>query len=251
MTRAEPSPFSKIRSTRAHEQIVQQLQQLILSGKLEAGARLPSERAMMSEFHVSRPTVREALRVAESMGLISVRPGDPGGPKVLGSPSIGITRVFDGLIQAGGISPLELLEMRIVLDSAAAALASTQPRQRRQKLRAVLRHMQTTTDLDRFAELDADFHEAMIVASGNRLFHLVFQALDAPIRSLIKSSFNTPQCHTREETLRHHTAIVDAIESGEAQRAAGAVRQHLREFYSSGLSAQERTRIRSFEQAME
>ena len=90
--------FEKVRSARAHERIVEQLENRILSGKLTPGERLPSERALMTTFQVSRPTVREALRVAESMGLISIRHGDPGGPKVLGTPSIGITRVFDGML---------------------------------------------------------------------------------------------------------------------------------------------------------
>ena len=128
MTASDVSSFARVRSTRAHEHIVEQLQRLILSGKLAPGSRLPSERAMMIEFQVSRPTVREALRVAESMGLIAVRHGDPGGPKVLGTPSVGITRVFDSLLDAGCTSALELLEMRVVLDSSAAALASTQPK---------------------------------------------------------------------------------------------------------------------------
>jgi len=245
------SSFSKVRSTRAHELIVEQLQHLILSGKLAPGSRLPSERAMMTEFQVSRPTVREALRVAESMGLISVRHGDPGGPKVLGTPSIGITRVFDSLLQSGCTSALELLEMRVMLDSAAAALATTQPKRRLSNLLEVLRQMQATTDLHAFAELDTNFHEAVIVASGNRLFHLVFQALKEPIRSLIEHSLRAAPKQSRAETLQHHAAIVEAIQKGDASRAASAVRAHLSEFYLPILPAQDKLRIKTFLQAME
>jgi GntR family transcriptional repressor for pyruvate dehydrogenase complex len=240
----------KVRSARAHEQIVEQLKDLILGGKLPPGSRLPSERAMMAEFNVSRPTVREALRVAESMGLISVRPGDPGGAKVLGTPSLGITRVFDSLLQAGGASALELLELRIVLDSAAAALASMQPREKLKNLKDVLTQMQSTTELGAFAELDVRFHEAVIVASGNRLFHLIFQALDEPIRAVIESTLKS-QSQRREETLKHHGAIVQAIQSGDARRAASALRSHLHTFYLPVLSAQDRRRLKAFVQALE
>jgi DNA-binding FadR family transcriptional regulator len=243
--------FAKVRSRRAHEHIVEQLQRLILSGKLAPGSRLPSERAMMIEFQVSRPTVREALRVAESMGLISVRHGDPGGAKVLGTPSIGISRVFDSLLQTGCASALELLEMRVVLDSSAAALASSQPKSRLTNLHEVLRQMQTTTDLHAFAELDANFHEAVIVASRNRLFLLVFQALKETIRSLIEIRLTSSQHQSRKETLLHHAAIVDAIQLGDAHRAASAVRAHLREFYSPVLPAQDKSRLKAFMQAME
>jgi GntR family transcriptional regulator, transcriptional repressor for pyruvate dehydrogenase complex len=251
MTGPEPSSFARVRSTRAHEQIVEQLQRLILSGKLPPGTRLPSERAMMAEFQVSRPTVREALRVAESMGLVSVRHGDPGGPKVLCAPSIGITRVFDSLLESGCTSVLELLEMRVVLDSSAAALASTQPRSRLGNLREALERMQATTDLHAFAELDANFHEAVIMASGNRLFLLVFQALKEPIRTLIENSLGTAPKQGRAETLKHHAAIVDAIRAGDAHRAASAARAHLSEFYRPVLSAQDKLRIKVFTQAME
>jgi DNA-binding FadR family transcriptional regulator len=251
MMPATDSPFTQARSIRAHESILEQLQNLILSGKLPPGSRLPSERAMMSEFQVSRPTVREALRVAESMGLISVRPGDPGGPKVLGAPSIGIKRVLDGLLQVGGTSALELIETRIALDSAAAALASMQPRERLEGMKEILCHMQTTTDLREFAALDVSFHEAVTLASGNRLFHLIFLALGEPIRALIESKFKSSQNNSREETLQHHRAIVDAIHSGNARLAASSVRTHLGEFYFPVLPPKERLRLKSFVQATE
>ncbi|MDR3745208.1 MAG: FadR/GntR family transcriptional regulator [Acidobacteriaceae bacterium] len=248
---AKVSPFSIVRSTRAHEQIVEQLQHAILSGKLAPGSRLPSERAMMVEFQVSRPTVREALRVAENIGLISVRPGDPGGSKVLGTPSVGIARVFDSLLQTGCTSALELLEMRVVLDSSAAALASTQPKSHLSGLHEALRKMQATTDLHSFAEQDANFHEAVIVASGNRIFHLVFQALNEPIRTMIENTLRSSEPRSREETLQQHAAIVEAIQKGEAHQAACAVRSHLREFYLPILPAQDRRHLKSFLQAME
>jgi GntR family transcriptional repressor for pyruvate dehydrogenase complex len=251
MTTPEMSPFSKVRSTRAHEQIVAQLQSLILSGKLAPGSRLPSERAMMVEFQVSRPTVREALRVAESMGLISVRPGDPGGSKVLAAPSIGISRVFASMLETGCTSAVELLEMRIVIDSSAAALASMQPRRKLENLLEILKQMELATDLSAFAELDANFHEAVIVESGNRLFHLIFQALEQPIRSLIENRFKSSRKQSRVETLQHHAAIVEAIQAGDAHRAASAVRTHLREFYFHGLPASDQQRIKSIVQAME
>ena len=193
--------------------------------------------------------IREAS--AENIGLISVRPGDPGGSKVLGTPSVGIARVFDSLLQTGCTSALELLEMRVVLDSSAAALASTQPKSHLSGLREAFRKMQATTDLHSFAEQDANFHEAVIVASGNRIFHLVFQALNEPIRTMIENTLRSSEPRSREETLQQHAAIVEAIQKGDAHQAACAVRSHLREFYLPILSAQDRRHLKSFLQAME
>jgi DNA-binding FadR family transcriptional regulator len=245
------SPFSTVRLTRAHEQIVEQLQYAILTGKLAAGTRLPSERAMMVQFQVSRPTIREALRVAENIGLISVRPGDPGGSKVLGTPSLGIARVFGSLLETGRTSALELLEMRVVLDSSAAALASAQPKRSLAGVSAALEAMRNTTQVSEFADSDVNFHEALVVASGNRLFHLFFQALNAPIRTLIENCFLASEPDSREETLRQHADIVNAIREGDARGAACAVRRHLSEFYLPILSAQDKQRLKAFLQAME
>ena len=116
--------FEPIKPTRAHEAILAQLQCKILEGELAPGDRLPSERVMMETFGVSRPTVREALRVAESMGLVAVRHGDPGGPRVLGMPSVGVSRVLDSLLSAERTSVAELLEARMVLEGTAARLAA-------------------------------------------------------------------------------------------------------------------------------
>jgi GntR family transcriptional regulator, transcriptional repressor for pyruvate dehydrogenase complex len=250
-TKAKASPFSSVRCTRAHEQIVDQLQQAILGGELAPGTRLPSERALMEEFQVSRPTIREALRVAENMGLISVRPGDRGGSKVLCTPSIGIWRVLESLLQTGCMSALELVEMSIVLNSSAAALASTQPKSRLAGLRKALANIVCPTDFHAYAEEDANFHEALIVASGNRLFHIVFQALNDSIRTLIENSVRSSQEWDCEGSRQRHANVVDAIQKGEAHRAACAIRTHLRDFYMPVLSDEDKPRLISFLEAME
>src|SRR5690242_8615049 len=128
MAKKKSSPtFEPIKPARAHEAVLAQLQCKILEGQLAPGDRLPSERGMMDTFGVSRPTVREALRVAESLGLVAVRHGDPGGPRVLGQPSVGVARVLDGLLSAERTSVAELLEARMVLEGTAARLAAARP----------------------------------------------------------------------------------------------------------------------------
>lgn len=138
-----------------------------------------------------------------------------------------------------------------MLDSYAAALACEQPRDRLTPLLELLRQMQVTTDLHQFAALDARFHETVIEASGNRLLHIIFEALDEPIQSLIEDSLKPSHEQSREDTLQQHATILTAIQNGEARLAATAVRTHLREFYSPVLSGEERRTIKSFTHAME
>ena len=80
---SESTRFRPVQPVRAYERIVEQVEDALASGELRPGQRLPSERELVGQFEVSRSTVREALRVLESNGVVRSRPGDPNGPEVL------------------------------------------------------------------------------------------------------------------------------------------------------------------------
>jgi DNA-binding FadR family transcriptional regulator len=217
MARKSASPaFEPIKPTRAHEAILAQLQRKILEGALAPGDRLPSERAMMDTFGVSRPTVREALRVAESLGLVAVRHGDPGGPRVLGQPSVGVTRVLDGLLAAERISVAELLEARMVLEGAAARLAAARPAAALGPLEEAYRTMEQAPDFARFVEADALFHRRVAEVGGNRLLVVILTALRDPIVRLITEGLaGATESQARAKILRAHGEILKAIRAGD------------------------------------
>jgi DNA-binding FadR family transcriptional regulator len=240
----ENPAFAKVRSVRAHEQIVEQLQQRILRGELPAGSHLPSERAMMTQFQVSRPTVREALRVAEHLGLVTVRQGDPAGPLVIAHPSAGISRVVEGMLQSEQMSLGDLLELRMVLDGTSARLASKQTKAAIARITAVYEQMCAAPDLDSFARLDARFHYEIASVSGNRLFALTLEALDEPIRRLIASNLSAPSSnHTREATIAQHGEILALIRKGDGDGASAAALRHLHDLYAPALNRREQARL--------
>ncbi|MGI8717025.1 MAG: FadR/GntR family transcriptional regulator, partial [Lapillicoccus sp.] len=80
---SEVPAFRPVTSVRLSQGIVEQVEQALASGELRPGQRLPSERELVVQFGASRSTVREALRVLESTGVVRSRPGDPHGPEVL------------------------------------------------------------------------------------------------------------------------------------------------------------------------
>ena len=137
---------------------------------------------MMDTFGVSRPTIREALRVAESLGLVTVRHGDPGGPRVLGQPSVGVARVLHGLLSAERTSVTELLEARMVLEGAAARLAA-RPDAELGPLEDAYRAMEHAPDFARFVEADALFHRRVAEVGGNRLLVVILTARQRPDRA--------------------------------------------------------------------
>src|SRR3954452_14616755 len=96
----------------------------ILKSGLQPGARLPSEREMREQFGVGRGTLREALRVLEAEGLITVRSGPHGGPVIARPDAIRLARLLILLVIAWGVTLRCGHEVRIVLEPLAAAQAA-------------------------------------------------------------------------------------------------------------------------------
>src|SRR6266705_1177517 len=67
--------YTPIQSSKVYEQIAEQIEKLILSGELQSGDRLPTERELAEQFQASRTAVREAMKTLAQKGLVNMRPG--------------------------------------------------------------------------------------------------------------------------------------------------------------------------------
>src|SRR5437764_12675328 len=106
------------------ELVAQQLRRQIIRGELTEGEALPSEAALMAQFGVSRPTLREAFRVLEAEGLISVRRGAHGGARVH-TPDVDVAARYAGLVlEHRGATLADVYEATALVEPpCAAALA--------------------------------------------------------------------------------------------------------------------------------
>jgi GntR family transcriptional regulator, transcriptional repressor for pyruvate dehydrogenase complex len=204
---------------------------------------LPSERALVEQFDISRPTVREALRVAESLGLIEVQPGSPAGPLVTAQYPKGIARIVKALIRGGRATLGHLVEMRMILEGQASFLAALQPSSKTRPLRQALAAFEAAENPKALQAADIAFHEAQGVASGNPLLALVIGALGESIGQSIAvglPSLGWPDARTT--ALMRHTAIVEAIEAGRPIEAAHLSRVNLLRTYGP-LLPESRSRL--------
>lgn len=129
--------FQAYKSSRAFEDIAQEIRVAILSKKLADGDRLPSERELAEQFQVGRVTIREALRMLETMGLIQIRKGSAGGAFVqVAEPQVMASLMIDRL-QLKGTTSDQMTEARLGLECAIVKTA--------------ILHA-TDADLDRIAE---------------------------------------------------------------------------------------------------
>lgn len=228
--------FTPAVATLTYERIVEQIETAITSGAIVAGDHLPSERELMVQFSVSRPTVREALRVLQSMGLIESKPGGRGGPRVLEPSPQSLTRSFTTMARLDSLSMTELVQFRLVLESSACRLAATlHNAEQLAGMRSAIERMEQAVgkDAEAFARADVDFHLAVWEASGNALLTMCGRAVAEAIVGLI-----TQQLMDSEATERTEAAsaaldreIFEAIAARQSVEAGRRARQAIYDRY--------------------
>ncbi|WP_372347139.1 FadR/GntR family transcriptional regulator [Streptomyces sp. KL116D] len=229
--------FRPVQPVRAYQRVAEQIEERILNGDLPPGSRLPAERDLVTRFGVGRSTVREALRVLQSAGLIRSRPGDPLGAEVLGVSPDNLSQALGRLTRSRVASLGELVQFRMVLDAESNRLAA------RLHTAEDLARMQQEIDrmaalgpaeLHAFSEADARFHQAVAEASGNSLLALcaraVHEAVVAVIEKKIAGAADAAGWMAR--SIEHHRAVLGAVRSGDAEAACRLGREALFAYYA-------------------
>jgi DNA-binding FadR family transcriptional regulator len=226
----EPGPVPVRRVRKAYEQVADQLRQLIMTGALSPGERLPNEALLAREFGVSRATVREALRVLAAQNLLRTAKGAGGGSYVT-LPTVDHISEFlqsniNLLTESRDVTLAELIEARKLLEVPAARLAA----ERRNE-----------ADLDRLREsipgeplklgteeqfvYNKGFHSALVEACGNTLLYIAAQPVFSALQTNLARSALGRRFHREINT--HHGLITEAIAAGDPDAAAAEMESHL------------------------
>lgn len=218
---------------RASEAIYTQIRELITSGVLKPGDRLPSERAMMEQLHRSRPTIREALRMLAQGGYIVSIHGASGA--VVQELTIdGVEEPLTAMLQVNQISLEELSEYREINDGTIAAWAAL--RRTEEDLAALrdclIRAEEAMAEGARFVEMDVGFHSLLARATGNRVAMIVTEVLGNVEKRTLLDKMSTQSDGERlaleKRILASHGVILEAIARQDAEAARQAMRQHTR-----------------------
>jgi len=235
-----PDLGSAVRVPKAAELIAQRLRRRIIRKELVAGQLLPTEAALMNEFGVSRPTLREAMRILESEALIAVRRGDRNGARVQ-PPDGNVAASYAGLVlQYRGATAEHVFAARLVIEPACAALLAAN---RTPETVAALREALPVGDLNpaedhrTIREVVADatvFHAAVVELAGNPALTLMSEMIRHIIaRGTVERLSVEPSASRVPERMpegrRAHTKVIDLIEAGDAEGAERLWRRHLEE----------------------
>lgn len=220
-----------VKPAKVSDSIADQIQELILSGALKPGERLPAERELVGQLRVSRPSVREALLKLEAKGLIYSRQG--GGTYVAEALTPAITDPLAHMVKDNPDALSDVLECRhgleVLAASYAAARASDADREDMRHRFAALEAAHGQQDPRLEAKADAEFHLAIAAASHNvALIHLTRSLFDLLGEQVVH---NWEQIYRREESRqaihRQHAQILAAILAGNPEQARHAAHEHL------------------------
>lgn len=241
----EKAQFRQVQPVRLYQRIVEQIEQAIARGELKAGERLPSERELVAQFGASRPTVREALRVLESDGVVRSRPGDPHGPEILPYSPDGLAKQMTRLAQVEKMSIAELVAFRMILDGSANLLAARlRSEEELAAMERTIAVMEAAIDkgYDEFSEADVAFHDTIALASRNSLIQVCNKVVRGVVLSLIsdKVARSRNSKALMRESLEHHREVLDAIRAGDGAEAARISRENLYAYYAGYVPGKDR-----------
>jgi GntR family transcriptional repressor for pyruvate dehydrogenase complex len=218
----------RIRSS--YIQVADQLRDLISKGDLVVGQRLPSEAEMAPLFGVSRSTIREALRILVTDGLVVTRRGVRGGTFVAELDPARVEGVlnnaFNLLALTNKVRAADFLEAWQAIDVPAARLAA---RRREAEDLAELERLSApaASTAPRSARLQqsSDFHFAVLGASGN----LLLEAMGRPVSAVARARFSrtSPDENFWEINTAEHRRIYEAIAAGDEDAAAREAAEHV------------------------
>jgi GntR family transcriptional regulator, transcriptional repressor for pyruvate dehydrogenase complex len=222
--------------------VAQRIVQDALRKGLGAGDLLEPERTMLEKYQTGRGTLREALRLLEFQGVISLKPGPRGGP-VLQNPDaahLGSTLVL--LMQLRSAPFRNIVEVRSAVEPMISSLAATRMTEEELgELRGTVDQMREEID-DQYSFLDANkrFHDIIAWSSGNALFGYVIESLLGIMDGTV-IGIDYPG-YRRSAILKAHVEIYDALESRDPEASEARMREH--------IQAYERYAERKFPQLM-
>jgi GntR family transcriptional repressor for pyruvate dehydrogenase complex len=172
---AAGSSFTPARRLRMLDDVFLQIRDAILAGEIPEGARLPNERDLAERFEVGRPTVREALRSLEALGIVEIRAGRTGGAYAARPSEATLGSALSTLVSLRGASAQELAEFRLGFEADtawwAARRADADDVAVLEQLVAETQRLldQVSDDWTPVSDADARWHEALARATKNRL----------------------------------------------------------------------------------
>lgn len=216
--------YRPIARQKTYELVAEQLIELIGSRRLRPGDVLPPERELVESYGVGRSSVREALRMLESRGLIESRGN---GSFAVAELRYLLDRSFDLLVTVEEADHSELFEVRRILEGEAAAIAAS--RRTRDQLNVIgetIGEMERgLSSQERFITADLHFHLAVAEATSNRVIVHLMHAIRSLLQRSLASAYDIQG--SPERAIEMHRLILEALEDRRPEEARQLMQEHV------------------------
>jgi len=227
--------LKEVRREKIFEDIVRQIRRLIRTRKLKVGDKLPPERDLAQAFKVSRASVREAIRVLESSGLVKTRVGD--GTYVETGSVENLVKPLATVVAGGRESLLEIFAVRKMFEPHIAYLAAERATTDEvSELKRILsRQRREMGSRGLITEIDRSFHLLLARMAKSEVFLQFYNTL-AELTNQTREEF-LQEGDRPQKSIEGHEEIILAIEKGDPTLAKKAMSRHLKNIEREALRA--------------
>jgi GntR family transcriptional regulator, transcriptional repressor for pyruvate dehydrogenase complex len=223
--------FTPVQTRRTFEEAADQIAEKVRTGELRTGDRLPGERSLALQMEISRPTLREAVKVLVDAGVLEVRRG-PGGGMYVATDVVPTELVrHSASLRLAEIAAV--LEARRMLEPRVAQLAAERATEDDpEALQRSIDAMRRLVDggwhprhEDRFLQLDVQFHLALARAAGNPMVETLMRTLFRQLEIARDMAMHVPL--VPEWTIGIHERTLAALRGGDPDEVAAVMDEHL------------------------
>jgi DNA-binding FadR family transcriptional regulator len=228
--------FRPAHPRRAFDEIIVQIRSLVASGELRPGDRLPSERALAEQFAVSRNTVREALRMLEIAGLVTLKRGATGGSFIAAGDASVVASTLSDALHLTDVSLGDVTETLLGISSLAARIACKRMSDDDlAKLDANLKRAAALTkagEWDEKVQVHLEFHSLLAEATGNPILVLIMRTLLDVVAKVIAQVGPTHD----DSIIRSRRALVRVLHTRDADAAVRELEKYFAKLYKMWLT---------------
>ena len=215
--------LSHLKSKLLAEQVQEQIYQYILNTPIAIGAKLPNEFELWEKFGVGRSTIREAVKLLISRGILEVRRGS--GTYVVSTTPMDLDPLGLGAVEDKMALAMDLVNVRMILEPGIAEMAAMNATardvERLRELCAVIEQKIETGE--NYIEEDIAFHTAVAKCSGNMVVEQLVPIIDTAVMMFV----NVTHRKLTQETIMTHRAVTDAIAERDPMGAKSAMMMHM------------------------
>lgn len=216
--------LTPIKNVKVYEIIMNQIKDIVRSGELKRGDKLPSERDLALKLNVSRTSVREAIKALETLGLIESKHGE--GNYIRSDFEDILLEPLSIVFMLLGSDNNEILQLRNVIEPEVAKIAAENiTNDEIEKLEDIIEKLSKTKDSKECASLDKEFHYAIAKASKNHLLSTIIFSVSSLIEEYIDESKIYDD--KKEEVIKEHRKILKALKEHNKEKAFNEAKNHL------------------------